>query len=95
MDDDLAALLRQHLETPFPTTVEKGVDYGLVDSVMIDADIHGWASRVAAGENLPEIEQRRLMKARNELMVSLDAFPHDARPYYDVLACIAAKALLQ
>lgn len=95
MDNELSALLRQHFETPFPTSVEKGIEYGLVDSVLIDADIYGWASRVAAGEDLPETERRALMKARDELIASLDAFPHDARPYYEVVAHIGTEALRQ
>ena len=93
VDKDLAVLLREHMATPFPRSVEKGIDYGLVDPVMIDADIYGWASRVAAGEDLPQIERRGLMKARDELIASLNAFPDDARPYYERVAQIATHAL--
>ena len=95
MDNDLSDLLRQHIEIPFPTGVVKGDQYGLVNSVMIGADIYGWASRVAAGEDLPEIEQRRLMEARDELLASLDAFPPEARPYYELVARVGTQALRQ
>jgi hypothetical protein len=93
VDIDLSARLREHLERPFPSSVEKGVDYGTVDPVMIDADIYGWASRVAAGETLSEDDQARLNVAHDQLIASLDAFPEDARPYYEAVAQIAAAAI--
>ena len=93
MDNDLSVLLREHMATPFPTSVEKGIDYGLVDSVMIGADIYGWASRIAAAEDLPENERHGLMTARDELVASLGAFPDDARPYYELLVQIVIRAL--
>lgn len=93
VDNDLSALLRDHMATPFPGSVEKGIYYGRVDSVMIGADIFGWASRVAAGEELPEIDRGGLTKARDDLMASLPAFPLDARRYFEVVAQIATSAL--
>ena len=38
----LKLLLREHFADPFAESVEKGEDYGLVEPVMIDADICGW-----------------------------------------------------
>ena len=36
---NLRQSMRAHLEDPFPASVEKGATYGLVDPVMIGADI--------------------------------------------------------
>jgi hypothetical protein len=91
--NELADLLEQHLAVPFPDSVTKGIDYGQVDPVMIDADIYGWASRVAAGAALSPLNTERLTNARDQLLGSLDAFPDQARPYYEHLVHIADLAL--
>lgn len=89
----LDLLLHEHRNTPFPDSVTKGVGYGEVDPVMIDADICGWASRVAAGSPLGGRERQALTEARGALERSLDSFPTAARPYYETLVEIAAAAL--
>ena len=91
--DDLSALLRNHIATPFPASVTKGIDYGSVDPVMIGADIYGWAKRVEQGEALTNDERSRLASARDDLAASIDEFPPDARPYYVVVLDIADAAL--
>ncbi|MGH9159624.1 MAG: hypothetical protein ACRD2X_06520 [Vicinamibacteraceae bacterium] len=80
---ELQRLLAEHLAAPFPTNVEKGIDYGTVDPVMIDADIDGWASKVSKGEVLTSADRDRLRVARNDLAQSLASFPEAARPYYE------------
>ena len=90
MAETLADELRLHLAEPFPDSVEKGLDYGEVGAVMIGADIYGWASRA---ESLSELERSRLMQAADELQRSIDAFPRDARPYYERVVRIARLAL--
>ena len=44
----LAKEMRLHMAGPFPDSVEKGLDYGEVDAVMIGADIYGWATRAGS-----------------------------------------------
>jgi len=70
--------------------VEKGLDCGEVDPVLIDADIYGWASRAGS---LSELDRSRLRQAADELDRSLGAFPMDARPYYERILRIARLAL--
>ena len=82
-----------HRNVLFPESVEKGIDYGEVDAVMVDADIFGWASRVAGGEALVTAERLALGKTRGELANSLHEFPKDARPYYKALVTLASAAL--
>ena len=78
---------------PFPASVEKGVDYGLVDPVMIGADIYGWATRIEGGTVLNPVDRDRLAAARDGLLASLPEFPADARPYYELVLNIANEAL--
>ena len=70
--------------------MEKGLDCGEVDPVLIDADIYGWASRAGS---LSELDRSRLRQAADELDRSLGAFPMDARPYYERILRIARLAL--
>jgi hypothetical protein len=81
------------MATPFPLSVTKGIDYGSVDPVMIGADIYGWAKRVEQGDALTNDERSRLASARDDLVASIDQFPPDARPYYEVVLDIADAAL--
>ena len=90
---ELQRLLAEHRATPFPSDVVKGRDYGSVDPVMIGADIYGWASRVSKGEPLTPVDRDRLRLARDDLVLSLAAFPETARPYYEQLVPIATAAL--
>lgn len=78
------------MEEPFPDSVEKGLDYGEVDAVLIDADIYGWATRAGS---LTQLDRSRLAQAANELQRSLDAFPPDAQPYYERLLRIGRLTL--
>jgi hypothetical protein len=82
--------MRLHLAEPFPSAVEKGLDYGEVDAVMIGADIYGWATRAGS---LSEIDRSRLAQAADELQRSIQMFPADARPYYERLLRIARLTL--
>lgn len=88
--DTLAEEMRLHMAEPFPDSVEKGLDYGEVDAVMIGADIYGWATRAGS---LTDAERLRLREAADELQRSLDAFPPDAQPYYERLLRIAQLTL--
>jgi hypothetical protein len=90
---DLDDLLARHLSEPFPDAVEKGHDYGLVDPVMIGADIFGWASRVARGDSLSADEVGRFGDAAAALERSITEFPPEARSYYALLVRIADLAL--
>jgi hypothetical protein len=90
---DLASLLVLHRDEPFPSSVVKGVDYGEVDPVMIDADIYGWASSVADRGSLTAEVRGRLEAARDALQRSMTSFPEGARPYYEQLLEIASAAL--
>jgi hypothetical protein len=90
VNDDLAELLTQHRDAEFPTSVIKGIEYGGVDPVMIGADIYGWASRA---DDLSASERASLADCHDRLSGSLDAFPAEARPYYELLVRIASLAL--
>jgi hypothetical protein len=81
------------MDAPFPDAVEKGETYGKVDAVLVDADISGWASRVAAGGRLDPIDAGRLRAMRDDLRASLPAFPPAARPYYETVLAVATAAL--
>jgi hypothetical protein len=85
--------MAEHLAAPFPTSVETGEDYGDVNSVLIGSDIYGWASQVSKGSPLTAIDRDRLEKARDNLTNSLDAFPAEARPYYETLVELATATL--
>lgn len=90
---ELAEEVRRHSAEPFPASVEKGLDYGEVDAVMIDADIHGWASSVVSGGRLRADQRAGLERAADELERSLTSFPEDARPFYEHLLRIARLTL--
>jgi hypothetical protein len=90
VSDDLAEEMRLHMAEPFPVSVEKGLDYGEVDAVMIDADIHGWATRAGS---LSELDRSRLARAAEELQRSIVAFPPDAQAYCERLLRIARLTL--
>ena len=90
---DLDEEMRLHMAEPFPDSVEKGLDYGEVDAVMIGADIYGWASHLVSGVRLRGDQRSRLRRATEELERSVSAFPEDARPYYERLLRIAHLAL--
>ena len=82
--------MRLHMAEPFPDSVEKGLDYGDVNAVMIGADIYGWATRAGS---LSELDRSRLRQAADELERSIGAFPVDAQPYYERILRIARLAL--
>jgi hypothetical protein len=88
--DTLAVEMRLHMSEPFPDSVEKGLDYGEVDAVMIGADIYGWATRAGS---LTELDRSRLAQAADELQRCIGAFPLDAQPYYERILRIAGLAL--
>jgi len=90
MADTLAVEMHLHMAEPFPYSVEKGLDYGEVDAVMIGADIYGWATRAGS---LSELDRARLAQAAHELQRSIEAFPPDAQPYYERILRIARLAL--
>ena len=90
MADQLKVEMRLHMAEPFPESVEKGLDYGEVDAVMIGADIYGWASRAGT---LLDAERTQLRQATEQLRRSIDAFPRDARPYYVRILRIGELAL--
>jgi hypothetical protein len=88
--DTLAEEMCLHMTEPFPDSVEKGLDYGEVDPVMVDANIYGWATRAGS---LSELDQSRLLQTADELERSIAAFPPDAQPYYERILRIARLAL--
>lgn len=91
--DVLKKLLAKHRAEPFPNSVEKGLDYGKVDPVLIDADLFGWATRVDREEVLSELEQQRFERTATGLAEAIAAFPLAARPYFELLLEIATLAL--
>ncbi len=88
----LLDLLAEHREAGFPPEVDKGRTYGIVDPVLIDADIFGWALTASSGRLNPD-EQLRLVAAKDELSRSIETFPTDARGHYKRLVRLADAAL--
>ncbi|WIB66738.1 hypothetical protein DEI93_12295 [Curtobacterium sp. MCBD17_035] len=93
MSTDLDVALAAHRAAPFPDAVERGEQYGLVDAVMIDSDIVGWATEVSAGGVLAPEAVRGLRQCADGLSASLIAFPEAARVYYVHLLLVAELAL--
>ena len=90
MADDLAEEVRLHKAEPSPDSVENELEYGEVLVPMIDADIYGWATRAGS---LSGEDRARLAQATDDLQRSIDAFPPDARPYYERILRIARLTL--
>lgn len=90
---DLADLLGEHRDAHFPAEIEKGRDYGVVDPVMIDADIFGWVSSYASGRQLDTDVRRGLEQARLELGESWNDLPVASLPYYARLFRLADAAV--
>jgi hypothetical protein len=88
--NNLTEEMRLHMAEPFPDSVEKGLDYGEVNAVLIDAEIYGWATRAAS---LSELDRTRLSQTADKLQRSIEALPPDAQPYYDRLLRIARLTL--
>jgi hypothetical protein len=80
--------LDAHLSEPFPPSVDKGEVYGVVDPVLVGADIVGY---IRHGQ-LDPVPRRSLREIADQLARSLDAFPADARPYFQRLQRIAQRA---
>ena len=88
MDEHQRADLDAHLAEPFPISIEMGDVYGVVDPVLVGADIVGYVSH----GQLNAVQRRSLREIANRLTRSLDEFPMDARPYYERLLRIAQRA---
>jgi hypothetical protein len=88
MHEHHRADLDAHMAEPFPASVEKGEVYGVVDPVLVGADIVGYVSH----GRLSPVQRRSLREIADQLARSLDAFPQDARPYYERLLRIAQRA---
>ena len=88
MDEHQRADLDAHMAEPIPASVEKGEVYGVVDPVLVGADIVGYVSH----GRLNPVQRRSLREIADQLTRSLDAFPTDARPYYERLLRIAQRA---
>jgi hypothetical protein len=86
----LADAMSRHRAEDFPDSVTKGLDYGEVDAVMIGADIYGWATTAGS---LLDLDRARLRQAADELERSIEAFPPDARPYFERILRIARLTL--
>ncbi|MCP3877271.1 MAG: hypothetical protein GY701_02585 [Sulfitobacter sp.] len=82
-----------HRRSAFPSSVEKGLDYGEVEPVMVGADIYGWAVQVAAGSELSESDSLRLAELQDQLRRSLSAFPEDAFLYFRGIGELASAVL--
>ena len=94
MHEELRIELAAHSKEPFPDSVEKGIDYGEVEPVLIDADIYGWAQSIAFGSSpLHPEDRKRLSQAADELERSISTFPVEARPYFERILRIARLAL--
>jgi len=90
VSETLDSEMHIHRVEPFPDAIEKGLDYGEVDPVMIDADIFGWASRA---ESLSALDKKRLAQAKEQLERSIHVLPPEAQAYYERLVRIAGLAL--
>lgn len=93
MISDLDAALEEHRAAPWPRGVDRGEMYGDLSVVMVDADLYGFASRVAEGQSLPLKVRMRFEHDTDRLKASLPRFPAAGRPYFERLLGIAEVAL--
>jgi hypothetical protein len=89
---NLKKMMKAHLRMPFPAGVERGAEYGEVNSVLIDADIFGWALQASRGK-LSRDDAYKLQISKDKLDRSLEYFPERARNYYESLVALASAAL--
>jgi hypothetical protein len=64
-----------------------------VDSVLIDADIVGWATTISNFGDLDHRDRSALRRCRDDLEVAIDLMPSEARPFYLELLRIANLAV--
>lgn len=95
VDASLAEEMKRHMADTFPESVEKGVDVGEVEPVLIGPDIHGWALRLSHNGWLSESDRARLEEDASQLERSIRSFPSDAQPYYERVLRIARLTLAQ
>ena len=95
MSSHLELLIQEHLAMPFPESVDKGLDYGEIEPVMIGADIYGWATGVASGSRLDVERRQQLIAARAALERSIGALPEQARPYFELIVRLADATLAE
>lgn len=85
--------MSDHANAPFPESVEKGQEFGGIDSVMAGAAIYGWASSVAAGSRIPSEQRTALEQLAVQLREALTLLPAEAQPYYEHLADLADETV--
>lgn len=78
-------MLREHLATPWPESVERGSEYDGVDLVLVDADIFAVASR----EEPAADDRAWLITTADNLENVLAQLPVAARPYFGCLVEVA------
>jgi hypothetical protein len=88
----LEELMTEHQRMPFPDSVEKGADYGEVNSVLIGADIYGLALKASRGE-LEADDLQTLLVDRDRLVRSIADFPERARSYYELILKLATATI--
>jgi hypothetical protein len=88
----LEELMAEHQRIPFPDCIEKGEDYGEVNSVLIGADIYGWALKASRGELHPD-ELPTLVAARDRLERSIEDFPEGAKSYFQLILKLAVATI--
>lgn len=91
--DSLVELVDRHRSSPFPSSIEKGTEYGEVEAVMIDADIFGWSIGIANGAPRDRSTREKLKRSRDQLEQSLLLMPTAAHDYFERLIRIADLAL--
>lgn len=79
-------MLREHLATPWPESVERGSEYDGVNLVLVDADIFAVVSRE---EPASADDRAWLVKTADNLENVLAQLPVAARPYFGCLVEIA------
>ena len=89
----IAELLEEHRDAHFPAEIENAREYGVIDPVMIDADIFGWVSSYASGVELDTDARRGLEHARLKLGESWSELPAASHPYFARLLRLADVAI--
>lgn len=84
--------MRAHFQSPWPESVERGIEVSGVDPVMADADIYGWSVSSLHGD-LTDDDRARLSSLADDVQRIVPTMPESARGYFERLVALARSAV--